>query len=189
MKYLTIYSIGASALITSLSLTHNLPLLADLPKHKAVISLSSQRQPQFHFYLKAEKKVMQLNHPSRYRITWQSLQGDALVHRGDVIRYIVSGKNNSDRSVKYLVVTQPIPKQTTYILNSVTNKNSEAKITYSIDNGKTFVEKPTVQARLANGKVNTRSAPAALYTHLRWNYNKLIGPATGVNATFQVQVR
>lgn len=188
MKYLTICSIGASALIASLSIANNSPLLADLPKNRAVASLSSQYQPQFHFYLKAEKKVVQLNHPSRHRVTWHRLQGDAIVQRGDVIRYIVRGKNNSDRFVKYLVVTQPIPKQTTYILNSVTNKNSEPKITYSIDNGKSFVEKPTVQVKLANG-IKTRSAPAALYTHLRWNYRELIGPATVVSATFQVKVR
>lgn len=187
MKHLAILSIGALALIASLSPANTSPLLANSPKPTDV-ALDFQRQPQFQFYLKAEKKIVQLNHPRKQYVIWQGLQGDAIVQRGDVIRYIVTGKNNSGRSLKYLVVTQPIPKHTIYILNSVAVKNNEAKLTYSIDNGRSFVEKPIVRVKLANGRIETHSAPAALYTHLRWNYSKLISPAAVVNTTFLVKV-
>lgn len=75
------------------------------------------------------------------------------------------------------------------MLNSVTVKHNTAKIIYSIDNGKSFGEKPLVQVKLPNGKIVTRPAPAALYTHVRWKFGQAISPKVDVNATYQVRVR
>lgn len=188
MKRLSI-GLGAIALMASVPFASEMPVLANFREAGTAIAQNLQRQPQVQMRLGAEKKVVQKNQQGKQQVSWQTLQGKVVVQPGDVIRYVVSGKNDSDRPVKNLVVTQPIPKQTTYILNSVTVKNNAAKITYSIDNGKSFVEKPTVQVKLPNGKVETRPAPAELYTHLRWKFAQSIAPATPVNATYQVKVR
>jgi uncharacterized repeat protein (TIGR01451 family) len=188
MKRLSI-TLGALALIASVPCVGEMPVLADLREAGTASAQNLQPQPQVQFALGAQKKVVQQAPQGKQQVSWQPLQGKVVVQPGDVIRYIVSGKNDSDRPVKNLVVTQPIPKQTTYILNSVTVKNNAAKITYSIDNGNSFVEKPTVQVKLPNGKVETRPAPAELYTHLRWKFAQFIAPATPVNATYQVKVR
>lgn len=188
MKRLSV-SLGAIAVMATVPFISEMPVLANLREAGAAIAQNIQRQPQVQLRLGAEKKILQKDQQGKQQITWQTLQGNVVVQPGDVIRYIVTGKNDSDRSVRNLVFTQPIPQQTTYVLNSVTVKNSGTKITYSIDNGKSFVEKPTVRVKLPDGKVETRPAPAELYTHVRWKFIESISPATPVNATYQVKVR
>jgi len=169
-------------LIASVSFTT--PLLANLSTAGAVTE-RSQRQTDFQVFLAAEKKIV--SQLREQHATWQALKESVAVYQGDVVRYTLRGKNNSNRFVEGLVITQAIPKQTTYILNSITAQNNEAKITYSIDNGKSFVEKPLIQT-VANGRVKIRSAPAKLYTHLRWSFSKSISPAKVVSATYQVKI-
>jgi uncharacterized repeat protein (TIGR01451 family) len=187
MKRFSIASLGAIAVMATIPFVGEMPVLANLKDAGVAIAQNIQRQPQVQLALGAQKKVVQ-NQQGKQQVSWQTLQGNVVVQPGDVIRYIVSGKNNSDRAVKNLVVTQPIPKQTTYVLTSATVKNG-ASVSYSIDNGKSFVEKPTVQVKLPSGKVETRPAPAELYTHVRWKFVESVAPAAAVNATYQVKVR
>lgn len=189
MKRFSIASLSAIAVMTSIPFVGEMPVLANLLDAGVAIAQNIQRQPQVQLRLGAEKKVLQKNQQGKQQVAWQTLQGNVVVQPGDVIRYVVTGKNDSDRPLRNLVVTQPIPKQTTYLLSSATVKNNSAKITYSINNGKSFVETPTVRVKLPNGKVETRPAPAELYTHVRWKFAESIAPATAVNATYQVKVR
>lgn len=188
MKRLNFVGLGAIALIAAGTFGSEMPVLANLRDLGTAIAQNVQRQPQVQLRLGAEKKIVR-NQQGKLQVAWQPLQGNVVVQPGDVLRYIVTGKNNSDRTVRNLVVTQPIPKQTAYVLNSVTAKNNKAKVTYSIDNGKGFVEKPTVRVKLASGKVETRPAPAEAYTHVRWRFEQPISPAALVNGTYQVRVR
>lgn len=189
MKRLSIVGFGAIALMTAIPFIGEMPVLADLRDAGVAIAQNIQRQPQVQLRLGAEKKVLQKDPQGKQQVTWQTLQGNVVVQPGDVLRYVITGKNNSDRAVKNLVVTQPIPKQTTYVLNSVTVRNNKAKVTYSIDNGKSFVEKPTVRVKLDTGKIETQPASAELYTHIRWKFEQPISSAIPVNATYQVRVR
>lgn len=189
MKRLNFVGLGAIALIAAGTFGNEMFALADFHDFGTAIAQNIQRQPQVELRLGAEKKVLRKDQQSKQQVAWQPLQNNVVVQPGDVLRYVVTGKNDSSRAVRNLVVTQPIPKQTAYILNSVTAKNNKAKVTYSIDNGKSFVEKPTVRVKLANGKVEIRPAPAELYTHVRWKFAEPISPAMPVNMTYQVRVR
>lgn len=189
MKRFFIASLGTLAVIATIPFVGEMPVLANLREAGTAIAQNIQRQPQFQLALGAQKKVVQKDQQGKEQITWQTLQGNVVVQPGDVIRYIVTGKNNSDRAVKNLVVTQPIPQKTAYVLNSATFKNNGVNVTYSIDNGKSFVAKPTVRVKLANGKVETRPAPTDLYTHVRWKFAESIAPAAAVNAAYQVKIR
>lgn len=181
----SIASLGIFAVIATAPFVSQ-PVLA-LREAGTVIAQNIQRQPKVALRLGAEKKIVRTQQ-GKQQVSWQTLQGNVVVQPGDTLRYVVTGKNNSNAAVRNFVVTQPIPQQTTYVLNSVTAKN-KAKVTYSINNGKTFVEKPTVQVKLANGKVETRPAPAAAYTHVRWKFEQPIAPTAVVNGTYQVRVR
>ena len=96
-------------------------------------------------------------------------------------------ENKSDRPVKNLTLNQPIPKGMVYVLKS-TNMTNNAKITYSIDGGRSFVENPTVKVTLPNGKVETKPAPASAYTNIRLQVPSVAAKTT-VKATYQTQVR
>lgn len=188
MKRLSIASLRILAVIATTSFVSGMPVLANLREAGTAIAQNIQRQPQVALRLGTDKKVVRKDQQGKQQVAWQTLQGNVVVKPGNVLRYVVTGKNNSNAAVRNLVVTQPIPKQTTYVLNSVAVNNNKAKVTYSIDNGKSFVEKPTVQVKLANG-IETRPAPAELYTHVRWKFEQPINPAIPVNASYQVRVR
>lgn len=189
MKRFSVTSFGTLAVIATIFLSFivEVPVLASRQAGTAIAD--NIQQPQVQLHLGAEKRVLRKDQQGKQQVTWQTLRGNVVVQPGDVLRYAVTGKNNSNRAVRNLVVTQPIPKQTAYLLNSVTVKNSKAKVTYSINNGKSFVAKPIIQVKLGNGKVETRPAPAEIYTYVRWKFEQPISPKTVVNATYQVRVR
>lgn len=187
MKNLSI--LGLTALLVSVPLSGKLPALAQMQTQPQILAQNFQRQHKVQLNLVAEKQLVQKDRQGKQKVTWQALQGKAIVMPGDVIRYTINGRNNSDRPVQSLVITQPIPQKTIYVLNSNAVINKNATITYSIDNGKSFVAKPTVRVKLASGKVETLPAPANMYTHVRWKFAQPIAPSAVVNAAYQVKVR
>lgn len=181
--------IGLAALLISAPLSSQMPGFAQVQRQTQLLAQNLQPRSQVQLNLVAQKQVLQKDGQGKQKVTWQALQGKAIVKPGDVLRYSVNGANNSDRPVKNLVVTQPIPQRTIYVLNSTTVSNEGAIVTYSIDRGKTFVAKPIVRLKLANGKVETQPAPANMYTHVRWKFEQPISPKTSVNVAYQVKVK
>lgn len=188
MKRSFLIGLGAVALLASSSFVTELPAVANLLPQTA-IAQNTQVKRQVQLNLAAAKKVVEQTSDGKQQVSWQPLQGNVTVQPGDVIRYTVTGANNGSRPANNLVVTQPIPRQTAYILNSSSTINSTATVTYSIDNGKTFVAKPTVQVKLTDGKVETRPAPAEAYTHVRWKFTNAIAAKSQVAAAYQVRVK
>ena len=188
MKRFSFASLGALALIAAVPFTSQLPLSASWQHNGAAIA-QTQSQSSVQLQLNAAKKIVQVDKQGKQQVSWQPLQGKVVVQPGDVIRYTLAGGNNSDRPANNLVVTQPIPQQTAYLLNSVTVDHPGTIVTYSIDKGKTFVAKPIIQIKLADGKVQTQPAPAEMYTHVRWKFAQPINPKTALNAAYQVRVK
>ena len=185
MKRLSI--IGLAAMLVAVPFSSFPGIAATTPKN--ILAQNVQAQPKVQLRLTAAKKMVQKDTAGKDKVTWVSLQGNVTVQPGDVLRYTVTGANNGTRPATNLVVTQPIPKQTAYVLNSSSTIKTTATVTYSIDNGKTFVAKPTVQVKLANGKVETRPAPAEVYTHVRWKFTDAIAAKSTIGAVYQVRVK
>jgi uncharacterized repeat protein (TIGR01451 family) len=183
MKRVSIASISAIALFTTAPLIAAIPGIPSIWNINSAIAQNTKNQGQLQLRLEAEKKILK-----GQKVTWQALQGQAVVQPGDVLRYTVAGENKSDRAVKNLTLNQPIPKGMQYVLKSAT-ASSNAKITYSIDSARTFVENPTIQVKLPNGKVETKEAPATAYTHIRMNFNESVSAKAIVKGTYEVQVR
>ena len=189
MKRVSIASLGAVALIAGATFSSQIPVIANVFEGGTAVAQSA-RKSQVQLRLEAEKKVVSKDAQGKTKVTWQGLKDGAQVQPGDVLRYSVTGANNGTKAVKNLAINQPIPKGMVYVLNSATvNSNAGAKTTYSIDGGKTYVQNPTVQVRLANGQTETRPAPDTAYTHIRWNFGSSVSAKTAVKGTYQVKVR
>lgn len=139
--------------------------------------------------LTAARKSVSKNEKGETVVTWKPLGNQTAVNPGDVLRYTVTGKNNGDKPTKNLVIVQPIPKQTVYNLNSAGFGQGTGTISFSLDQGKNFLEKPVVKVKLANGTVETRPAPAKFYTHIRWKFTQPIAAQQVVTSTYDVTVR
>lgn len=187
MKRSYIAGLGIVALIVTVPFVGQMPGVANWIQ-SGVNAQNIQKQPLIQLRLDAEKQVVTQDQKGKQSKTWQALKGQVTVQPGDVLRYSVSGENTSDRAVKNLVVNQPIPQAMVYKLKSA-KASSEAKISYSIDGGKNFVENPTIEVTLPNGKVETQPAPATAYTHVRWKFDQSVAAKTTVKGIYEVQVR
>lgn len=180
-------ALGGLAVVAAVPLLGGTPVLANL--QQATESLvQAIRRPEVRLNLTADKKLVEIDTEGKQKISWQGMGEKGVVIPGDVLRYTVSSDNKGELAAKNLVITQPIPQRTVYQLDSATSNNG-AKLTYSIDAGKSFVEKPTIKVTLPDGTVEERPAPAEMYTHIRWQFSKDLNPETAVKAMYQVQVK
>lgn len=154
----------------------------------SAVAENPQIQQALQLVLAAEKQVVTKDQQGKQKISWQTLTGGAKVMPGDVLKYTLSGENKSDRAIKNLTLNQPIPKGMVYVLNSAKTVREDAKITYSIDGGRSFVDNPTIKVSVAGGKVETKPAPATAYTHIRVQLPSVPAKTT-VKVTYQTQVR
>ena len=182
MRRILIAGLGITALITAVPL---------MKSHiwSAASAENIQQPPQIHLNMDAQKQVLLHDEQGKETVSWKSLQYNAVVNPGDVLRYTITGENYSDRPVKNLTINEPIPQQMAYVLKSTAvNSNTETKVSYSIDGGRTYSENPTIKVKLANGKEETQPAPATAYTNIRLNVS-LVAAKTTVKASYQTQVR
>ncbi|NEO33773.1 MAG: hypothetical protein F6K36_25800 [Symploca sp. SIO3C6] len=186
-----ILGLGALTVALAVPFVSNTPVWAQLELAGEAIAENLQREEQIKLVLSAEKKVIEIDKKGQSKITWQQISGKRVkVIPNDVIRYTLNGENVSDRAVKNLVVNQPIPQQTKYVLGSATvAQNTGAETTYSIDSGNSFVKNPVIKVTLADGTVEERPAPAEAYTHIRWNFGDAVNSGVALNATYEVEVR
>lgn len=187
MKRISVTGMGALALIATLSFVGQIPGIANVWHSGSAVAQNVKTQGQIQLRLEAEKQVLVKDQQGKQSKKWEPLKGQTVVRPGDVLRYTLNGENKSDRPIKNLTLNQPIPKGMMYVLKS-SNVTNNAKTTYSIDGGRSFVENPTVKVTLPNGKVETKPAPAIVYTHIRLQVPS-VAAKTIVKATYQTQVR
>ncbi|NJK47863.1 DUF11 domain-containing protein [Candidatus Gracilibacteria bacterium] len=204
MKRWQILSLGIVALTASVAVASEVPVVKNLretgtqlvqniqeQKPANPLPAAEQQKSLVELELAAQKQVVARNEKGERQINWQPLaQNNTVVQPGDVIRYMVTSKNISDRAVSNLVVTQPIPPRTMYVPNSATlGIAGNVEVTYSIDGGKAFVAQPTIQVKQPDGTVETRPAPVETYTHVRWKFPEALNPTVALNSSYQVKVR
>jgi uncharacterized repeat protein (TIGR01451 family) len=179
-------SIGTLGLIVTLPLINQTPVLAGFPPVTEIIAQAAQN-PTVKLNLTAAKKSIVVTTGGQEQVEWKNLADDAVVNPGDILRYTVSSANEGKSAVENLTITQPIPQQMVYQLDTASSKN-QAAVTYSTDNGKTFVAKPIIKVKTEDGKTIEKPAPAETYTHIRWKFGSL--PSTvGITAMYQVKVQ
>jgi uncharacterized repeat protein (TIGR01451 family) len=187
MKRFSVAAIGAFALIVTLPFVGQIPGVANVWTSGSAIAQNVKTQGQIQLRLEVEKQVVAQDQYGKQSKTWTPLKGQAVVQPGDVLRYTLLSENKSDRQVNNLTLNQPIPKGMVYMLKS-TSVTNNTKVTYSIDGSRSFVENPTIQVTLPDGKVETKPAPASAYTHIRLQIPS-VAAKTIVKATYQTQVR
>jgi uncharacterized repeat protein (TIGR01451 family) len=179
-------TIGLSilAVAAAIPFVSGTPVLAEL-QQAGTAMVKNILAPKVKLNLGVEKQMASVNAQGKPQITWTALKG--AVHPGDVLRYTLISENAGDKAAKDLKLTQPVPAQTLFVLESA--KANGALLTYSINGGKTFVEKPMVTVKLANGQEAQRPAPASAYTHIRWDYSNSLAPLASVRAAYEVAVK
>ena len=186
MKRNLTLGLGALALAIALPFAAETPVLANLQDAGEAL-VQTILQPKVQLNLKAAKQMIELDANDEEKITWLDMGDKASVVPGDVLRYELTSENAGEKPATNLVVTQPVPAQTTYVLESA--KANGAELTFSIDGGETFVAEPLVEVTLPDGAVELQPAPAEAYTHIRWDYSESLEPLAAVKAVYEVSIK
>ncbi len=91
---------------------------------------------------------------------------------GTEVIYTITVSNLGDQPADSVVVTDPIPENTTYVDRSAFGAGT--KITFSVDGGKSYDLAGKLKVKDAAGKL--RAATASDYTHIRWVLNFTLKP-------------
>ena len=91
---------------------------------------------------------------------------------GTEVIYTITVSNLGDEPADSVVVTDPIPENTTYVDRSAFGAGT--KITFSVDGGKSYDLAGKLKVKDAAG--NLRAATASDYTHIRWVLNFTLKP-------------
>ncbi|MEI6430247.1 MAG: hypothetical protein WCO45_17970, partial [Pseudanabaena sp. ELA607] len=136
-----------------------------------------------------EKEETYVDKDGTTKYRWIDLGKQASVRPGDLLRYRIRAKNNTNRSMSSIQFNQPIPSNMTYLLESADLKDIKGKITFSIDGGKIFVGKPRVTKVKPGGGVESMEAPASRYTHVQWSFTDSLAGGKTAEAIFKVRVK
>lgn len=107
---------------------------------------------------------------------------------GEVIIFSLAYTNGGSQAAHGVVVDNPIPDGTAYVLNSATQGGGE--LVFSIDGGKSF-KMPTLltyEVSKPDGSAEKRVASPEEYTHIRWRIEE-VPAGTGGELTYRVKVK
>ena len=187
MKRNFLFGMGIAALAATAPFAMSTPVFANLQEAGEAI-VQQLLQPEVKLEMGAEKQVTVLDENGQPKLVWETLDGEATVQPGDVLRYVVASSNEGEMAAKNLVITQPIPAAMTYVISSEKG-NTAATATYSIDKGETFVVEPMVEVTLPDGTVEMQPAPAEAYTHVKWTFSEDLSSSVVVNVSHEVVVK
>ena len=164
-----------------------------IPSISTAPAIAQTQQQNLELELVGELRVIKRNWRGEQEVAWRNLEGGFLraaptVKPGDIVRYTVNGNNRTEQPISGLVLTDDLPADMVYVMNSAGSVGGAA-ITYSIDGGKTYTAEPTIQVTLADATVETRPAPAELYTHVRWTFSSAVPAGASVSGQYQVRVQ
>ncbi len=106
-----------------------------------------------------------------------------LVMPGETVVYTITARNVGDAPATNVVITDPIPEHMDYT-GSVTGEG--ARITFSIDDGKTYDVASALLIPDGGGK---KPAPPEDYTHIRWKFNDALEPGSARSVEFRARLQ
>ena len=108
------------------------------------------------------------------------------VEPGQILIFTLNYANNGDEKATNVVINNPIPKDTVYMIGSATGDMPR----FSIDGGQTF-KKPsllTYEIKGPDGKLVKKIASPEQYTDIRWTVNEIPAGQKG-RVAFKVRVK
>jgi uncharacterized repeat protein (TIGR01451 family) len=111
----------------------------------------------------------------------------ALVKSGEILDWTITSVNEGNAPANEYNAVGKIPAGTQFVAASASADGSTV-ITFSIDDGKSFSSKPTVDERQADGSVKKVPAPVSMYNQIRYAWSAPLNEGGKVNATYKVRL-
>ena len=99
------------------------------------------------------------------------LEKAGLVNPGEVLRWTIASENKGEgKATGYKTIGQ-IPKGTAFVAGSA-NAEGSAIVRYSVDQGKSFSEKPMIKEKQADGSEKLVPASVDMYTQIQFEWKQ-----------------
>ncbi|SMY38316.1 DUF11 domain-containing protein [Photobacterium andalusiense] len=106
----------------------------------------------------------------------------------DKLEYQLTYTNNTEKPLKNLVITGPIP-QNTFFVSGTNNTKVKSDFVVSIDGGKTFEPEPVKRMVMKDGKEVEVIIPPEKYTAIRWMPSVPITAKEQQIFTYRIEVK
>ncbi|MBS1809902.1 MAG: hypothetical protein JST84_17205 [Acidobacteria bacterium] len=111
-----------------------------------------------------------------------------LLNPGEVLNWTILSHNAGNAPAHNYKTVGEIPQGTAYVGGSA-KAGGNATIFFSIDQGKTYSTKPTIEQKQPDGSYRQVPAPATMYTHIRYEWNDPLNEGKQVSAMYKVRVK
>jgi uncharacterized repeat protein (TIGR01451 family) len=115
------------------------------------------------------------------------LEKASVVKPGEVLDWTVVSENNGNAAARDYKAVAHIPRGTEFVAG--TARADGAKAVYSIDNGKSFSDKPMIDEKQTDGTVKRVAAPVAMYTDIRYEWSDPLAQGGKLSASYKVRVK
>ncbi|HEY5915667.1 MAG TPA: hypothetical protein VJA21_34205, partial [Verrucomicrobiae bacterium] len=142
-----------------------------------------------------QKSAVELTTLAEVEVAEMNAQGEKVMKRkeaalakvvpGDIVIFTTTYRNTGKQPATNVVITNPVPGHMVCVDKSVEGKN--ARIDYSVDNGKTYgaPEKLTI----TDSQRRVRPALAEDYTVIRWVLTRPLAPGGTGTVSFRARVK
>lgn len=107
---------------------------------------------------------------------------------GDVLRYRLTFSNGTDRALRDVVLSNPIPETIRLVGGTVRSSRDDAQVEYSADGGQTWAAEPMEEV-LVEGRRVRRPIPPDRFTNVRWTIPGWVQPRDTVTAEYDTRFR
>ena len=115
------------------------------------------------------------------------LEKVAAVKPGEILDWTIASENSGNAAALAYKAVGHIPRGTEFVAGSA--KADGAKAVYSIDNGKSFSDKPMIDEKQPDGSVKRVMAPIAMYTDVRYEWSDPLAQNGKLSASYKVRVK
>lgn len=115
------------------------------------------------------------------------VQEAATVKSGEIMDWTITSTNEGNAPARDYKAVGVVPPGTEFVAGSVT-ADGAATVTYSIDRGKSFSERPTIDERQPDGTTKKVAAPTSMYTQIRYEWADPLEQGAKRNASYKVRL-
>jgi uncharacterized repeat protein (TIGR01451 family) len=110
------------------------------------------------------------------------------VSSGEVVNWNILSNNVGGGAARDYQTVGQIPKGTAFVEGSA-RADGDARVTYSIDGGKSFTAAPTINEKQPDGTMKQVAAPISMYTQVRYEWADPLAAGGKLSASYQVRVK
>ena len=112
----------------------------------------------------------------------------SLVKSGETLDWTIVSINEGNAPANDYHAVAKIPEGTQFVAGSAAADRA-AVVEFSLDNGKTFSTKPTIEEKQPDGSIKKVAAPVSMYTQVRYEWADPLNQGETVKASYKVRLK